>query len=58
MNNESSSSTGIVVGILVIVVIAIVAWIAYTQGFFDSKDTQNGGSVQIQLGGSADSTNK
>jgi hypothetical protein len=53
MNNESSN-TGIIIGILVVVVIGIVAWIAYTQGFFAAKDqAKDSGSLQIDLGGSS-----
>ncbi|MEK7646269.1 MAG: hypothetical protein AAB381_01050 [Patescibacteria group bacterium] len=57
MNNESSG-TGMVVGILVIVVIAIVVWIAYTQGFFMGKEEgEDKGGLEINLGGSTDSSN-
>jgi flagellar basal body-associated protein FliL len=51
MNNESSS-TGIIIGILVVVVIAIVGYMAYSQGYFKAKtqDTNTNG-VNIQLGG-------
>ncbi len=57
MNNNESSTSSTVIGILVIVVIAVVGWICYTQGVFETKeevkDTSSG--VQINLGGSSDS---
>lgn len=57
MNNNGSSTTGIMIGILVIVVIAIVAWIAYAQGYFGGAKQQaqpaDSGSVQLNVGGSA-----
>jgi flagellar basal body-associated protein FliL len=57
MNNNESSSTGIIIGILVIVIIAIVAWVAYTQGFFKGKeDTKETPGLQINLGGSSSDT--
>ncbi len=57
MNNESSSSTGIIVGVLVVVVIAVVGWVAYSQGFFQAKEeTKNDDSgFQINIGGSSGS---
>ncbi len=54
MNKHTSSSgNSAVVGILVLVVILIVGWIAYSQGFFEGKaaEDQNGGSLEINLGG-------
>jgi flagellar basal body-associated protein FliL len=58
--NNNGSSTGIIVGILVIVVIAIVAWIAYAQGFFQAKQqpqTQDSAGVHVDLGGSSNTSN-
>lgn len=42
-----------VIAILVIVVIAIVGWIAYTQGAFDAKTEENTdqNGIEIQIGG-------
>ncbi len=57
--NNGSSTNGILIGILVIIVIAIVAWIAYAQGFFKAKQQQpdNSAGVHIDLGGSSNSAN-
>ena len=53
--NENKSSSGPVIGVLVLVVIVIVAWIAYSQGFFQAKEeVKDEGSIQINLGGSSD----
>ena len=51
-NNTESSSTGILIGILIVVVIAIVGWLAYSQGFFTAKQQAPQSGVQINLGGS------
>lgn len=57
MNSESSTS-GIIIGILVVIVIAIVAWIAYTQGFFQAKEEvkDDASGIQINLGSRGDTT--
>ncbi len=49
--NQSSSS--VIIGILVVVVIAIVGWLAYSQGFFDAKEQQEEekGGLEINIGG-------
>ena len=40
------------IGILVVVIIAIVGWLAYKQGFFTGAQTeQNNGGLEINLGG-------
>ena len=53
--NDNGSSTGVLVGILIVVVIGLVAWFAYSQGYFKAKEQKNdGGSLQINLGGSSD----
>ncbi len=44
-----------VIGILVVAVIGIVGWIAYSQGFFDAKEqVDDTKSIEINLGGSSD----
>jgi hypothetical protein len=43
----------VVVGILVLVVIAIVGWVAYTQGYFQGEEEADTG-LEINLGGSSD----
>jgi hypothetical protein len=53
---KQSSGMGVIVGILIIVVLAIVAWVAYTQGVFTGKQ-QNTQGLEINLGG-GDTTNK
>ena len=60
MNNESSSTSGIVIGILIVVVIAIVAWVAYTQGFFQAKEEkpEDTSGLEINIGGSTDTPSK
>ena len=55
--NNNDSSMGMIVGILVVVVILIVGFIAYKQGFFKGTaetPTQNG--IQVQVGGNSPST--
>ncbi len=56
--NKGSSTTGVVIGVLVVVVIAIVGWVAYSQGFFDGKEkADDNGGLEINVGGSADDSN-
>ena len=55
MNETKSSAVGPVVGVLVLVVIVIVAWIAYSQGFFQAKEeVKDEPGININLGGSSD----
>ncbi len=51
MNNQSSS-TGVIIGVIVVAVVAIVGWLAYKEGFFDAKtqDTNSGG-IEVNVGG-------
>lgn len=52
MENNQSSSTGVVVGVLVVAVIAIVAFLGYKQGFFSGKSSEpTPNSLQINVGG-------
>ncbi|MDQ5893267.1 MAG: hypothetical protein QG640_279 [Patescibacteria group bacterium] len=54
MNENKSSSTGPVIAVLVFVVILIVAWVAYSQGFFQAKEeVKDEAGFQINLGGSS-----
>ena len=40
-----------IVGILVVVVIIIVAWLAYSQGYFTGKEKDvDGGSIEVKIG--------
>ncbi len=58
MNSESSSTGMVVGGIVIIVVIAIGAGIAYTQGFFRGQaEVQDARGLEIQLGGTTDGDN-
>lgn len=52
MNNQSSS-TGVIVGVLIVLIVLIVGFVAYKQGYFEGKETESNG-IQIQLGGSSD----
>jgi hypothetical protein len=48
MNNQSSG-TGFIIGIIVVVVIAIVGYLAYQQGFFKAK-TQDSNGIEVKIG--------
>lgn len=50
--NNSSTSNGFIVGILVLVVIILVGFLAYNQGYFKAN-TEKPKGVQIQLGGNS-----
>jgi hypothetical protein len=44
-----------VVAVLVIVIIALVGWVAYSQGYFDrAQEEETGTGLNIELGGSSD----
>ncbi len=47
MNNNS-----FIVGILVVIVVIVVGYLAYTQGFFQAKSEEAESGLQINLGGS------
>ena len=50
MNNGSN---GVIIGVLVLVVIGIVGWVAYSQGVFDGAEESDQG-LEIQIGGASD----
>ena len=55
MNNNSNS---FIIGIIVVILIVIVGWLAYSQGFFRAKEQTDSNGVQIKLGGSSSDSNK
>lgn len=52
MNNQSSS-TGVIIGVVIVLLVLIVGYLAYTQGYFEGKETETNG-IQIQLGGTSE----
>jgi len=44
------NSTGAIVGVLVLVVIAIVGWLAYSQGFFNGAAEEDESGLEINIG--------
>jgi hypothetical protein len=47
--NNGSSSTGVVVGVLIAVIILIVGFIAYKQGYFEAQTEENTSGIQVNL---------
>lgn len=47
---RKSSSMGIVIGIILIVVIALVAWVAYDKGFFSGQQEEPQNGIEIDIG--------
>ncbi len=47
-----SSSNGVIIGILLVLVVLVIGFIAYKQGFLNggSKDT-GGSNIEVNLGG-------
>lgn len=43
-----------VVGILVVVVLALVGWVAYSQGYFDRAEQEDTNGLNIEIGGASD----
>ncbi len=41
-----------ILGIVIVIVVILVGWFAYSQGYFAAQDEDEGG-IQIELGGSA-----
>ncbi len=54
--NDQSSSSGVIIGVLIVLVVLIIGFIAYKQGFFQGSSTTNDNNpaLQIQLSGSGD----
>jgi hypothetical protein len=52
--NKGSSSNGVIIGILIVLVVVIVGWFAYNQGWFAGRQQDKGG-VEVNIGGSSDS---
>ena len=42
-----------ILGIILVVVILIVGWLAYSQGYFQGVEEENTDGIEIQLGGSS-----
>ena len=40
-----------VVGVLVLVVVILVGWFAYSQGYFQGAAEENSDGIEIQIGG-------
>jgi hypothetical protein len=50
--NEQSSSTGVIVGVLIVVILLIVGFLAYKQGLFTGKsENTDSNGIEINLGG-------
>jgi len=43
-----------IVGILVLVVIVLVGWFAYSQGYFQGAETEKADGLEINIGGSTE----
>lgn len=43
-----------VIAVIVLVIIGIVGWLAYSQGYFDRAQQEDTNGIQIELGGSSD----
>ena len=43
-----------VVAVLIIVIIGIVGWLAYSQGYFDRAQQEDTNGLNIEIGGSSD----
>ena len=56
MENSSDNSLGIIIGIILIVIIALVGWFAYSQGFFNgaAKNDTNDGTIKVEVTGGSD----
>jgi hypothetical protein len=48
MNNQSGGM-GFIIGVIVVIVVAVVGFLAYKQGFFDAK-TQDSSGIEIKVG--------
>lgn len=53
-NLKNTCMNNVVVGILVVVVIAIVGWVAYSQGYFDRAQDEGANGLNIEIGGTSD----
>ena len=52
---EKSSGSGAITAVVILILVAIVAWVAYSQGLFTgSKDSSPDNGVKIEVGGSGD----
>ncbi len=49
MNNQNSSS-GFIIGVIVVILIGIVGFLAYQQGYFQAEE-ENTNGLEINLGG-------
>ncbi len=61
MDNNSSNSNGVLIGIIIVVIIAIVGWLAYRQGVFTggaASTNNDSAGVQINLPGSGTGSNQ
>lgn len=48
MNNQSSGM-GFIIGIIVVILVGVVGFLAYKQGFFEAK-TQDSNGIEVRLG--------
>ena len=48
MNNESSS-TGIIMGILIVIIVLVVGFLAYKQGFFQGTAQEDTTKIEVKL---------
>ncbi|MES3004846.1 MAG: hypothetical protein V4690_01885 [Patescibacteria group bacterium] len=48
--NNGSSSNSVLVGILIVVIIAVVGFLAYKEGYFKAEQEDTNG-IELQIGG-------
>lgn len=50
---DDRSTSGVLIGIIIVLVIGIIAWLAYTRGFFsgNAANTANNPSIQLEVNG-------
>ena len=46
--------TNTILGIIIVAVIVIVGWLAYTQGYFQGSEENDADGIEIRLDGSSD----
>lgn len=50
--NKGSSSNGMIIAVLILIVVVMVGWLAYSQGWLDSKQEKSDG-IEVKIGGSS-----
>jgi hypothetical protein len=44
-------SSGVIIGVIIVLIIGIIAWLAYTRGLFSADAGTSGPSVQLDVSG-------